>query len=609
MKLLFLLFVFLSSKAFAFVISKTEVGKNVKWSGSTSVIDLYINPIPKSTDITLDVDENSLSTSKQDYIAQKTYSILLNSINEWNQYSDIKINPIYSTSLPNVSNSRNTFRYTDEFSYFGSGIIAVTSIAYNAKEGDILSADILVNQSGTNPVDFTLDPTISSKDNAYIGDVFTHEVGHFFGLSHSEVIHSSMKYSIFKNQYDIHPDDIAGLRHNYGKIVENGRIYGRVIAGNDIPIFGVNVQLLSANSGEVVQAQVTDSNGEYNFKNLEEGDSYYILVSPLKNLQTVSDYYKNVNKKLCFQEEFQPTFYMQCGSRHKSRPQLFELSSSEYEIDAGDLTIRCDENLDANYFAKKIATVDREYELIQDTSSGGVVFNGYFSTQEVSDGLTGLGDDFILDLSHVETSDYPLSSYSVKLNLLGTTIGSNFDFYVSVKRDDEISYSSYQSGTDSVSGKKLTNLTINLKLSSDSSDNVFSIKVYPLELTTAEQFEIFSAPEFLSNLNNIYILSAIVGLTNNGNFTPLDVVSSYPYEDNKYCVEGSVTKVSVPYVQNSVVSSDALRSNDDGGFTCGTVDLDGSNSGGGPLSFSLALLLAIFIILPGLNSHYSFTKY
>lgn len=586
----------------AYVISKTEGGKDIKWNKGSNQILLYVNPNPVSSDVILDITEqelDQLGLSKSDYISQRMYNIINEGLAEWNSVSPYEIVPRFQNSNPSVGNSStNSFRFTSDFSFFGSGVIAITSISYNASTGDILSADVLMNQYSSKSINLTLDKSLSGDSNAYIGDVVTHEFGHFLGLSHSEVVDSTMVYSVFKGQHTIHSDDIAGVKRNY-EISKNGSLKGRVIAGESTPVFGVNVQAISTRTNDVIQSGITDSNGEYFLENLELGDSYYIMVSPLRNLSSLSDYYKNINNQICFQENFRSTFYSKCGPRSKSHPQAFYLDEEIDYLNIGDVTIRCDENINTEYFGNKFKTMDRSFELLENYSDTDIIFNGFFTEQELELGLAGAGDEFTLDLTNLDTGNLSLDSLLVNIDLNGAGIGSNFDFSVLTKRSHETIYTEHSSTSDT-HGKKLTNLNIQLALSNTATDNKFDIKIYPKPLTNLESYEIFSSPNVLTNENNIYTIIASVGFNGLSGFNPLHPIDSFPYEDNQSCTEGTVTHSSSPYVPLKSSFGDAAQADEDDplGITCGTIDVDnGSNSGGmGSFFVGILIMFALFNI-------------
>jgi hypothetical protein len=597
-----LIFILLSwfSVANAYVISKTESGKNIKWNASSNQILVYVNPIPVNNDITLDITDSELEAlglTSTEYISQRMYDIISESIGQWNTISPYEIVPRFRDYNSNNSEvSTNSFRFTDDFSYFGAGVIAITSIGYNAETGDILNADVLVNQYSSKAINLTLNKALSGDSNAYLGDVITHEFGHFLGLSHSEVINSSMIYSIFKDQHTIHSDDIAGVRKNYEE-VENGSLKGRVIAGDSVPVFGVHVQAISTQTNDVIQSQLTDGDGNFFLENLSLDDSYYIMVSPVRNLASLSEYYKNINNQICFQDNFRSTFYSKCGPRSKSRPQAFYLDSNTDYINVGDVTIRCDENLNTQYFGNKFKTADRKFELLQNYYDTNLIFNGFFTDDEVDEGLAGKGDEFSLDLTQLDAGNLSLDTLMVNIDLNATGLGSNYEFYVYTKRSDEISFTLHNSTYDTT-GKKLTDLNLQLVLSSSSSLNSFDIKIYPKSLSSTEAYEIFSSPNVLTNENNIYSLSASVGYYLGSEFYPLNKFDSYPYDDNKSCSEGTVTHASTPYIPLSSSLGDAAQPdvNEDIGISCGTIDIDNGSNSGGMGSFVIGLFAILFFL-------------
>jgi hypothetical protein len=584
----------------AYVISKTESGKNIKWNLGSNQILVYVNPVPVNNDITIDITNDQLdllNLTYTEYITERMYTIINDSLTQWNSVSPYEIVPRFQNSNSSVSNgSINSFRFTDDFSYFGSGVIAITSIAYNASTGDILNADVLINQYSSKSINLTLDKTLSGDSNAYLGDVVTHEFGHFLGLSHSELIESSMVYSIFKAQHSIHSDDIAGIKKNY-EITENGSLKGRVIAGESTPVFGVHVQAISTKTNDVIQSELTDSTGNFFFENLELDDSYYIMISPVRNLGSLSEYYKNINNQICFQKNFRPTFYSQCGPRAKSRPQAFYLDSNTDYINVGDVTIRCDENLNTEYFGNKFKTTDRKYELLQNYYDTNVLFNGFFTEEEIDEGLTGKGDEFSLDFTQLDSGNLSLDSLMVNVDLNGTGLGSNYEFYVYTKRSDEVSYTLHNSTFDNT-GKKLTNLNLQLSLSPTANNNIFDIKIYPKHLSSLEAYEIFSSPNVLTNENNIYSLSASVGFYMGSEFYSLNKIDSFPYDDNGSCTEGTVTHTSSPYVPLKSTIGDAAQASEDEnlGISCGTVDIDNGSNSGGMGSFIFGLFAILFLL-------------
>jgi hypothetical protein len=612
MKIICFIFLLYSTQVFAYVISKTESGNNIKWTKSNTTLDLFINPTP-------------LGYATSGISKTQAQSIIQESVDEWNLISKYQINPIYTATLP-VRGTSKTLSFSSDERYFGSGVVAVTRLSYNATSGDISSADILLNESYVlsngikySRVDFTDSKSSSSGSKFYIGDVVTHELGHFFGLSHSEHTSSSMIFSIFKGQHSIHADDIAGLYDLYEVDKTNAGISGRVIAGNSIPIFGVRVTAISTISGDAVQSQLTDESGEFNFKNLALGDSYYVMVSPYKNLSNISSvssegskYYSTPKYNFCSQNDFKASFYMQCGPRSKSKPQAFYLNGSNPTLDIGDVTVRCDENVDSLYYSKKFEATERAFELNDNTDKTSFLFSGIFSDLEITNGLAGLGDEFSIDLTGINTSGVDASAFKLRLKILTTGIDSAMGLQIVTKRSDEGTYQTFSATTDST-GKTITDFEINLFLSSTTSNNLFSIKVYPIKLSDTEKYEIFSTTTALSNNSSQYILNAQVGYSVGSVFTPLNPIDSYPYEDNSTCTEGeaSYTVAAHTSLTSSVNNAQQLPVDEDiAGVSCGTIDIDDDSNSGGMGSFIVGIFLILLLTsIPNLNNQVRELKY
>jgi hypothetical protein len=589
MKLVFLVLVLFSVQAYSYVISKTESGSDIRWTKSSTNLDLHINAQPFGTAV------GNISKIESE-------SIIQNSIEQWNTVSTYKINPIYTSSTPLLGTSK-TLSYSNDSRYFGSGVVAVTRISYNATSGDISAADILINGngSGSNSI-YTTSKSSSSNNQFYLGDVVTHELGHFFGLSHSEHINSSMVFSIFKGQHTIHSDDIAGIYDLYDIETNTGEISGRVITGNSIPVFGVKVTAISTISGDPVQSQLTNGSGEYLFKNLSLNDSYYIMVSPYLNLSNISSttsdgsqYYSTPKYNFCSQNDFKVSFYTQCGPRSKSIPQTFYLDATTTTLNVGDVTIRCDENINSIYYSKKFESVDRSFELNDNTNQSSFLFTGIFSDSEIAVGDSGPGDEFSIDLTGIDTEDFTASAYKLRIKLLSSGINSGMGLKVVTQRGDDVSSQTHLATTDDT-GKTITDFEINLALSATTANNTFSIKVYPVTLSSTQKYEIFSSESSLTNNSSQYVLNAQVGMSINSIFVPLNTLDSYPYEDNSSCTEGEAnyTVAAHTSLTSAINNAEQLPVDEDiAGVSCGTIDIDDDSNSSGMGSFIVGFLLIL----------------
>jgi MYXO-CTERM domain-containing protein len=102
---------------------------------------------------------------------------------------------------------------------------AITKIWYNARNGHILGADMLIN-GHMDPFGVCPEPRGCTDDSVTdLRNVVTHEAGHFFGLAHSDDEQSTMWCDAAPGDIDkrtLAGDDIAGICAIYGPDADPG---------------------------------------------------------------------------------------------------------------------------------------------------------------------------------------------------------------------------------------------------------------------------------------------------------------------------------------------------------------------------------------------------
>ncbi len=106
------------------------------------------------------------------------------------------------------SGNVNVVMFRDNGWNHAGGVLALTSVTFVPKTGEILDADLEVN---TEQNAFTLEGSSGTFD---LRNTLTHEVGHFIGLDHSTVRDATMFATAVKEETlkrDLHQDDIDGI--------------------------------------------------------------------------------------------------------------------------------------------------------------------------------------------------------------------------------------------------------------------------------------------------------------------------------------------------------------------------------------------------------------
>jgi predicted Zn-dependent protease len=580
MKLSILLFLCLVGKSvFGFVPTKTSFNNSLRWNRSN--ISVQIDPTVTNHN-TATINANLVKGLAEQVFAEQSF------------ISGVQSN-IYISEDENNVGAVNTIKFETNSAYFGSGVLAVTSVNHSASTGEILSADILINDSILNQNKFSSQPSATGNSQVYIGDVLTHEIGHFLGLGHSDVPGSTMMFSVFKGQSSFHTDDHIGLDKLYrsGTKFGLGNIKGKVSGGNHVGVFGAQVQAISQSTGKVITSVLSDESGSFEITDLSENDSYLIYVLPPRGVSHLPEYYASIQTRYCNGKSYVPSFFNKCGGREKGRPQAINLRRGS-TINIGEVSIRCDEGLNTDYLLNKTrvtrGTIDVELQ------NGAQSFIGYFSDEEISNGVLGLKDKYLLDLSRINTST---DSYNLNVKVLTEQIGSNLA--LTAKLSSQFGVSSTSGPLYNTLGKLETNIEINRGLANSSSDNVLELEIDPLPINSIDSKGIFGNTSVMSNKNSTYLV--IVSLTRVGNSgTEQSFKDSYPYSDNSSCLESNIT---IETKANTSLSASKFSNADEEQqpLTCGTIDIDDNGGSGGMMSFCFGILVSLSFLLFQKKNH------
>lgn len=574
MRLLLLALFLCANSAKAYLYSRTWYGKKLKWDANQTQY-FYVNP----------QDTNSFGVSSTD-----VENAIYETLDAWNDVSPVQFDPVFTTNLPALS-TKASFRFSTNSAYFGSGVLAVTSLSYNSSSGTIYAADIMVNDTGFASSTITSSKSLSSGSMAYIGDIITHEFGHLLGLNHSETPGSSMVYSVFKGQYKVSDDEASGVGDLYS-VYSYPSITGKVVGRNEIAVFGAYVQAIDLNDNKTVAGVFTDQDGEFNFYGLDDDKSYALYVSPIRSKDNLTDFYSTFRADFCSGDDFQPSFFSKCGGRNIGKAQVLQVSDNE-TLDVGSVTVKCSTPVNSEYLrAKQLASTDRMDILnYTDDYKSHSTFTGYFSSTEIAQGASAQEDRLQIDLSSLDVSS--MVTPQVDIHFSTEKLSSALGLEVYVKRIDQ-AFGTYKTVTyDTDTFKAILDFTITMDLSSDSDDNIFEIDVWPVELSSSEQTGVFAAPSLLTNNNATYFVSTQVVHYTGSTMQSIMDWNDYPYEDNSSCLDSDPVETANSY---NPASAGLSYSADEQPLSCGTVDFDsGSGPGSGLGSFVIGFLAIFFI--------------
>ena len=545
-----------------------------------------------------------LSHNSTDVSANQSAVIMADVINQWNS--------LVPFSLQQTSYGRNTVSYSNDPRFFGPGVVAVTVLSYDPAVGRVVDGQIYVNQTETRGFCLTADqaanncttPGAGFLSRVYLGDVLAHELGHLMGLGHSEVRDSTMVFTSFKGQSSPHTDDVAGVRSIYNS-ANSGTLAGRVLGGNNIPVFGAHVQAISNLRGTVAAAAFSQEDGSFEILGLDLNDTYYIYVEPLRRLESLSDAYRSAKTEFC-PAAYVGSFFEKCGTSGKGHPQPLSLTTSRTSINVGVVSIRCQLRVGENYLKEKIETNGGQYDFIASTQKPGQAFVGLYSAAEplsTFDYSDIFADTIELDYTSMAV---PAGSVSLELKFITTALGSPLDASIEVNGPFGILTDSdrpqiggmpvlaFESGTL----KAIYNRKITYPLSGSAALNRLTVKVKPRALSTSEQISHMVFPDVFSLTDRPWLM--LVNVLRNGQIY---------YQNQESVLSDNSTCMDAPYtfaVRPNPVSASALAGLADESASsttagaapaCGTWEPPSNGPGAGPGAMLMTISLGFLVTL------------
>lgn len=511
----------------------------------------------------------AIQTNTTDMNAATARNIILKSINEWNSTSSAKINV--------ASSSINEVRFVSSFPY-GSAVLGVTEISFN-NAGSIQKASILLNDDHF----FQSNSGFYTFGQAYLGDVVTHELGHLLGLSHSEVLNSTMFYSSFSGQSSLASDDKSGVRSLYDG--GYGTISGYVKGGKSVGVLGVHVQAISRNTGEASSA-ISDDQGYFQISGLNLNDTYYIYTSPVKNPESLPGYFANVQDKFC-PGSFVGSFFSACGRENDGKPTGITLTEKFSSADIGTVSINCGLRSDQEYDSEKVQQ-----------NSASVLMYDYGSELKNQKALVGWFRSSLNGWSEYDTFQIDLRNLTylggnpkyLKVSLVSYPFGTQLQYEMTMKHNNNpVPSATRKMEKSSVTKTYETDFFAFLPLSFSPGQNFFEVNIKAQKLLSP--YETFPAFKKFTNDQHLPFLmvASLYELRPEGMTPILDNEANW--SDNEACLDAPYTyKVARTESTSSESSTSQMADQTAAAAGCGTIEPPGNGPGS-----SMPLMTAGFL--------------
>ncbi len=558
----------------AYVHNTTQADALVHWTSGVTLIDIFVNP-----------------SNSQGFPSGNFHTIAADSIAQWDGKSRLSLRK-NTTAGMDQSNLNEVFFSSDPAIFNGTGVVGLTQVYFKNNTGEIIEADILLNDTYSFSTDI--------NDVSYLGNVLTHELGHFLGLGHSQVASSSMFYALTRGQNQLSDDDKAGVYSIYPNgDTSKGIISGAIVGGKSLTsVFGAHVQAISLKTGRTAGATISDTSGRFTIDGLDRNEDYFIYTSPTVQVG-LPNRYSNARYDFCDSStHYRGSFFQSCGLSSEGFPQAIKLNSAQ--VDVGNITIRCGLDVPVEYMDQKGLGITN-FELQKYTTSGvGNAFTGFFTADDVKFSYI---DYFNLDYSNVDWN----------------SVSPTGNLFVEVKVINQSLYSPYKAVAEVISLPNTTHGVPKYRQESDGwlniesvirvpinrlnpSDNEFQVQVQPESMVSPSfpaglpytKADYFPAGSYFEDSLSFYLATATI-VKDNGNGTYTQVASrNYQITDNSQCPDAVNTYALTDFTVKRTPASSSRKK--DSPFGCGTVDFSGGSSGGGgPGGFFIGLILSLFL--------------
>ncbi len=417
---LFYIFIWLfMGKVMAFVPSLTSQLKPLYWSEQNSAISLYYNP-------------TNTSNLSEGFVS----SVFVSAVGEWANVSGTRLSFVLQKST-NIEENKNEIYFSNDQSIFGSGVIGIALVSYKDSTGEILEADIALNDD----IVFS-----SDQDNSlYLGNVITHELGHFLGLGHEPNLESTMFYQAERGQFKLAEFDKQSILQLYLKDSDRGAIAGKIVGGNSlVGIFGAQVMALDVD-GKIAATQISDPDGKFNFKGLTKDKIVYIYTKPLAFKSSLPAIYSAARVNFCTNgESYRGSFFQTCMRSDEGFPASVLVSANTTKS-IGNISIRCGFDVPQNYFSAKDS--GDPYELDFNKFLMSTAFTGYFTERDVANTKEDV-IEFKIPTDAVDVGED--DQFNVRINFRSQIFYSIYKADLSIYKNDVKIYGRTDSTSDLV---------------------------------------------------------------------------------------------------------------------------------------------------------------
>ncbi len=340
---------------------------------------------------------NFIPDNNFNFTSPEIETLVSSSFNQWGQNIDMSFSVSEASTIPRIG--KNDIYFSNDDTIFGSGVVAITLVSYKEASGEILEADIVINNNAN--------ISLNQNSNEFLGNILTHEVGHFLGFAHEPTLGSTMFYEAQRGQYRLGEMDITSAKKLYGSNV--GTIAGKIIGGeNNLGLFGVHVLAIDQ-TGKIAGTEISGVDGKFFMKGLDPSRTYYLYTKPISFKPSLPTIYEEAKSNFCIGgESFRGSFFQTCLTKDEGFPKSIVVSANEVK-DVGSITVRCGFDVPPAYLEAKDKSTD--YLLPISSQSLSLSMSGFITdveadneeietiTYQVPSSIAGLGPNFNLNIA------------------------------------------------------------------------------------------------------------------------------------------------------------------------------------------------------------------